>query len=500
MQIVSISRGSQSLGIEFAERLSEKLGYECVSREDLLEAATARGIPVGKLETAIVKPHGPSERLAVELEHYKALAASILCEKALDHDIVYHGRTGHLLLRGVDHVLKVRVVGDMEQRIAAVENRLHLSRKKAQKYISAVEEDRRRWVREFYHVDWDAYTLYDFVVNLSQVSASNAAAAACSLVQLPEFRPSPASTNALKDLLLTSQARLALAENERTAGLSLRVSASRGVVYVTYTYRQAKHLDDITDVLSHLPGVHQVVCTEAHTNILWIQEKYDVDDESYGEILRLANRWDAAVEILQVTPSRDFARLPVHEDMVQRGLEEWRKTGILEDRDGRVAEDPPDVARVYERLINDGRAGGRRSLEGSLKNVINSVDPGGNYRLIVLDNIFVSKSPEARMRMAQEWSNTLSDSLRTPVVSMKEIQSRYRFGFRQLVQLTVAAALVALIVIGIFSFEESVIDFLRREGMFWRVTATTCVVVFVPVFAFLYSTATGLLLRSIHLD
>ena len=38
MQIITISRGSFSHGKEIAEKVAETLGYECVSREILLEA------------------------------------------------------------------------------------------------------------------------------------------------------------------------------------------------------------------------------------------------------------------------------------------------------------------------------------------------------------------------------------------------------------------------------------------------------------------------------
>jgi len=117
MQIICVSRGSQSHGEDFAKALAAKLDYECLSREELLEEATRRRIPIGKLETAIIKPHIFTERLAHELEHYKALATSILCEKALNGNIVYHGRTGHLLLPGISHILKLRIVSEMESRI-----------------------------------------------------------------------------------------------------------------------------------------------------------------------------------------------------------------------------------------------------------------------------------------------------------------------------------------------------------------------------------------------
>ena len=500
MQIISISRGSQSLGVEFAKALASKLGYECVSREDLLEEATRRKIPIGKLETAIVKPHISTERLANELEHYKALATSILCEKALDHNIVYHGRTGHLLLRGVDNILKIRVVGDMEYRIESVVNRLQLTPRKARQYIEAVEDDRKRWVKNFYNVDWDEDTQYDVVLNLTQLSSGNAATAACSLAQLPEFRSTPASINAVRDLLLAAKARLALAENEKTRNLNVKIMANKGAVYITYSFQQAKRLDDITDVLKDVPDVRQVVCTEAQINILWIQEEFDPDKAYYNEVLSLANGWDAAIEIMKMTPGQELKRFPVQDDIARRGLETWRQTGIIGEEDEIAYHEPPDVTKVYEKLINDGRAGGKRVLEGTLKNLLNTMDRAAQYRLIIFDNIFLSKSPDARKRLIQEWSNTISDSLKTPVVSLKELQAQYRFGLKQVTQLGILAAIVALLLFAIFQYEDPIMAFLLREGTMSRIISAACIAVFVPAFAFLYSSVTGLLLRAIHLD
>jgi cytidylate kinase len=500
MHIVSISRGSQSLGIEFAKHLSGKLGYEMISREDLLEEATRQRIPVGKLETAIVKPHIYSQRLAVELEHYKALATSILCEKALDHDIVYHGRTGHLLLPGVDNIFKIRVVSDMEHRIAKVMDQLNLPRKKAKQYIEAVEEDRRKWVKKFYNVEWDVYTLYDMVVNLSQINAANAAAAACAMAQLPEFQSTPASVAALKDLLLASRARLILARNEKTRDVNVAIMAVKGVVNVTYSFQQADKADAIMEALKELTGAKQVVCTEAQTNVLWIQEAFSPDEGGYNQVLALAKTWDAAVEILKMKAGDEFARYPVDEDIARKGLETWRQTGIIDEQDDYDAGDPEDISQIYERLINDGRAGGKRIIEGSRQTLLNAIGRSGKYRLIVFDNMFLGKGAEARKRMTQEWSNTLSDSLKTPVVSLGEIQARYRFGANHAVRMAVAAILAAIILFMVFQYDDAILNFLRHEGTTSRVLATICILVFIPVFAYIYSTATGLFLRMIKLD
>ena len=53
MAIITISRGSYYRGREVAEKLAVKLGYECISREILLEASQEFNIPEIKLVRAI---------------------------------------------------------------------------------------------------------------------------------------------------------------------------------------------------------------------------------------------------------------------------------------------------------------------------------------------------------------------------------------------------------------------------------------------------------------
>ena len=114
MQIICVSRGSLSRGREVAELLARKLDYAILSREDLIEAAVKEGIQVGKLETSTMKPRAFTERLARERDHYLAFSTSYLCDRILEGPLVYHGRTGHLLLPGVAHVLRIRVVENVE--------------------------------------------------------------------------------------------------------------------------------------------------------------------------------------------------------------------------------------------------------------------------------------------------------------------------------------------------------------------------------------------------
>ena len=53
MSIITISRGSYSRGKEVAEKLAQYLGYQCLSRDILLEASERYNIPESKLIRAI---------------------------------------------------------------------------------------------------------------------------------------------------------------------------------------------------------------------------------------------------------------------------------------------------------------------------------------------------------------------------------------------------------------------------------------------------------------
>ena len=55
MSIVTISRGSYSRGKQVAEKLAEALGYECISREIIIEASELFNIP------ELSSPAGPGD-------------------------------------------------------------------------------------------------------------------------------------------------------------------------------------------------------------------------------------------------------------------------------------------------------------------------------------------------------------------------------------------------------------------------------------------------------
>ena len=135
MAIITISRGSYYRGREVAEKLATKLGYECISREILLEASQEFNIPEIKLVRAIQDSPKILERLTHEKEKYVAYIRSALLKHVQRDNVVYHGLFGNFFLQGIPHVMKVRIVGDLEARVADEVEREGIPADKAREII-----------------------------------------------------------------------------------------------------------------------------------------------------------------------------------------------------------------------------------------------------------------------------------------------------------------------------------------------------------------------------
>src|SRR5438270_8917021 len=124
MSVITISRGSLSGGQELAEHVAQRLGYRCVSREVLIEAAAKYGIPEPKLDELFEKKPSFWEWLTRSRERYLVFIQAAMCEFAQAGNYVYHGHAGQQLLPGVRHVLKVRLIAPPDRRIrSAMEQR-----------------------------------------------------------------------------------------------------------------------------------------------------------------------------------------------------------------------------------------------------------------------------------------------------------------------------------------------------------------------------------------
>ncbi len=257
MPIVTISRGSYSHGKEVAERVAQRLGYECIAREVLLEASQQFNVPEVQLIEAIEVAPSAFDPLTHKKRRFVAYIQAALLRKVQSDNVVYHGFAGHFFLRTVPNVIKVRILADLEERIRIVMDRDGLNWGEAARTIEKLDEQRTRWSLALYNMDPADPALYDLIFNIRQLSVEGAVDLICQAVSLPEFRTTPEALQRIQDLLLEAEVRIALGE----MGLEFLVHAEKGKVRVdTRSPRgnEERVRKEIHGALSGISGIQEV--------------------------------------------------------------------------------------------------------------------------------------------------------------------------------------------------------------------------------------------------
>jgi cytidylate kinase len=153
MAIITISRGSYSRGKEIAEKVAAKLGYQCISRDLLLEVSKDYNIPEMKLVRAIHDAPGILKRLNRKDQKYIAFIKSALLNHLKEDNVAYHGLAGHFFVKDVPHAFKVRVLSDMEDRIRLEMKRKGIDAEEARRILEKDDEERRKWSQVLYGDD-----------------------------------------------------------------------------------------------------------------------------------------------------------------------------------------------------------------------------------------------------------------------------------------------------------------------------------------------------------
>jgi cytidylate kinase len=209
MAIITVSRGSYYRGREVAEKLAEKLGYTCISREILLQASQDFNIPEIQLIRAIEDSPSILDRFTRKKEKFVAYIRAALLKNVQKDNVVYHGLFGHFFLQDIPHVLKVRIVGDLEARVADEVKREGISAAKAREVIVRDDEERRKWALHLYGSDaWDA-TLYDMVIHLKTITVDDAVSLLVHTLRFSGFKTTPESQQAIDNLVEATRLELA---------------------------------------------------------------------------------------------------------------------------------------------------------------------------------------------------------------------------------------------------------------------------------------------------
>ncbi len=249
MAIITISRGSFSHGQEIAEKVAETLGYECVSREILVEAAQVFNVSEKKLIRSLRDAPNILERMVQGKERYLEYIKASLLGYARKGNVVYHGHAGHLLLTEVPNVLKVRLLAEKDDRIVFLQQRRNISRKQALAIIESEDKNRVNWTRYLYKMDLNDPWLYDIVIKIGGLNIQDACEVICHAAKSKNYQTTKDSKQAIDDLAITNRVQA-----ELKSICEAQVFVKNGKVQVKVAAQKRRKSGHISPALQHHIG------------------------------------------------------------------------------------------------------------------------------------------------------------------------------------------------------------------------------------------------------
>jgi cytidylate kinase len=250
MGVITISRGSYSKGKETAEKLAQQLGYECISRDILLEASAHFNITELKLIRAIHDAPSIFDRFEHGKEKYILFIREAFLEHIRKDNVVYHGLAGHFFCQGIPNILKVRINANLEDRIKEEMRREHIPEKEARHILKKDDEERRKWGMHLYGVDTNNPALYDVVLHIDNLKVADAVEILADIAQRPCFQTTRESQMIIGEYHVTAQAQEALFGRFPAA----QVKCKDGILFVTIETTLSQEQEVINDIIHILRG------------------------------------------------------------------------------------------------------------------------------------------------------------------------------------------------------------------------------------------------------
>lgn len=264
MAVLLISRGSFSGGQVISQCLSRMAGIRCLTREDLLAAVNAHRELANKVMASLPSAARDYAQFSALRRPYKILMRLALLEQVRAGNMAYFGYTGHLLLKGIEHVVRVRLIAPVELRIKLMMSRETCSEQEALERIHEYDAERNRWSLFVYGKSLCDPALYDVHINLERFSFPAACCLLQHLAHEREFEATPESLAEVENQYLATRVLAALLDDERTFGLEFGARAQDGQIVLEGPYLEEDDRSLVTGIAGSLPGVTQVRYSEGY--------------------------------------------------------------------------------------------------------------------------------------------------------------------------------------------------------------------------------------------
>ena len=255
MSVVIISGESYCKREEIAKEAAEALGYLCLRREVLAEASRRYSVPEEKLDEALKDPSPFMYRFSNTRTRNLAYFQAALTAALNEDNVVYHGEAGHMFVSEVSHVLSVRLMADLEERVASKMEKEGMPDTKARELLLKESEQRKKWFLSVFGLNGMESGQFDLVINVTQIGPERATNIILETARDVKFQPITYSVKAMQDQELASRVRAALIEpypdvtvTARNGDISIKTKALKKKGKSAFIRDQVQGMEGVTYV------------------------------------------------------------------------------------------------------------------------------------------------------------------------------------------------------------------------------------------------------------
>jgi cytidylate kinase len=180
--VITISRQRGSGGSIVAERLAELTGFSYVNREIIDQISHETGVQkrlIESLDESVQSGFqlwvdGIISGRIVDASDYLQSLVKIIGAIMLHGKAIIVGRGANFIVGGVKG-FNVRVVADLDFRIASLSGRRELTAAKAKEEIMLSDRQRNKFIENHFNRDIDDPTAYDLIINSTHLEVDNVA-------------------------------------------------------------------------------------------------------------------------------------------------------------------------------------------------------------------------------------------------------------------------------------------------------------------------------------
>src|SRR4029434_10945294 len=198
MAIIVLSHEIGAGGPEIGQALGERLNYRCVGQDLIVDVARRYGLLEEKLSHLDEAKPSLFERFDAETRRYITVIQTALYEFAEHDNVILLGRGGQWLLRGIPHVLRVRVMAPFDVRVKRLGKKLagpmgeQTNPRTVTELVRRDDAEKAGRMRYLYEVGITDPALYDLVINTEKLSVAAAVGLIAGVVGQTELATTPA--------------------------------------------------------------------------------------------------------------------------------------------------------------------------------------------------------------------------------------------------------------------------------------------------------------------